>query len=216
MLSRSAPVFAAPPVPGTYSTSFPATENPLSESGNWVQPATAVWNTSVRSVANTAAFGDPASAGTNDSIVCLTGNTYGKTQTVTGVVYRNGSFGSAEIELHVLMSFNTTQVFTYELDLTPSGVFVVKWLGTQNSISVLNGSGDAYDTPLADGDVWEFKAFYVSTTLHLEARQNGVLISSVTDASPYTTGNPGMGFDVGAGGTFNHLGWKSYSAVTTT
>ena len=77
----------------TYSTSFPLTENPISEGGKWVNGgATGLDWTNIRTTANVKAYGTSSgiAPGYDDSTAVLQGaGTWGQNQTGTGVVYLN-------------------------------------------------------------------------------------------------------------------------------
>jgi hypothetical protein len=210
-------------VGGSYSTNFAAIENPLSEGGRWVHPAAAVWNTTVRTVGGAGAFGDPASSAFNDTVAVLVGN-YGAHQTATGVVYHPAGSGSAELELHLRLSYNATQIFTYEIDfVVPTlSVAIVKWRGNQGNfinLPLVNGTSGTY-AALKDGDVVVAEISGDASTAVITVKLNGILIAQAIDSvavsgsAPYASGNPGIGFDVGAGGNSANLGWKRFSVVS--
>jgi hypothetical protein len=218
--AAAAPATAA--ASASYSTRFSASENPLSEGGRWVSPAPSVWNTTVRSE-NGAAFGDPLSAGFNDTVSVLTGS-WPKDQTVTATVRRGTTTGGEEIELHLRLSYDASNIWTYEVDFTPSGVVVAKWRGPQGSYVNLpptNGTSNAYagGRRPQDGDVVEASITGDASMSTITVKLNGALILQSNDSvfisssAAYTGGNPGIGFDVGKAGTFNQLGWALFSAA---
>src|SRR5690242_2127992 len=110
------------PAPG-YTTTFPATENPISEGGHWINTVSATWNAPVSTVG-----GSPGhavglnSTGFNDSIAMLTGS-FTADQKVTVTAFRGtGAIGTAEIELLLRMTMvpgSPDKVFTYEIDVIP-------------------------------------------------------------------------------------------------
>jgi hypothetical protein len=183
-----------------------------------------VWSTAVRT-AGGACYGDPASAGYNDSLAILVGSNYGKNQAITAVAYHNGSSGTAEIELLLRSSYTATQVFQYEVTVGPTGISIVKWQGNQGAFSFLpliNGTTGSYiGGGLNNGDTFVAAITGDATTTTITVTQNGTLIAQANDTigisgnAPYVTGNPGIGFDIGGGGTAANIGWKSYSVVTT-
>ena len=189
-----------------------------------MRPASAVWATAARSESG-AAFGDPASAGTNDSVVALVG-AYGKTQTVTATLRRGATTGGEEAEIHVRLSFNATQIFSYEIDIVGSSVVIVKWTGNQGSIFNLpytngtNGFCVGNVIPV-NGDVFVVAITGDATLSTITVRQNGTLIAQADDSAAisgtaaYIVGNPGLGWDVGASGSYNQLGWDSFRVVTS-
>src|SRR6185436_4324590 len=126
----------ASPAGLSYSTSFPLTEDPISEGGNWQTTTTGTFNNLV-STSGGNAFG-LGSSGTNDSVACLVG-AYGRDQTVTCTAFKGGASGSAEIEIHLRCQILTNQVKTYEIDILPSvdACVIVKWNGDQGDFTNL-------------------------------------------------------------------------------
>lgn len=218
------------PLPGlNYSTTFPLTENPISESGKWQSPNTAPWTSRVRTTGGNA-IGDPAASSTNDAIACLVGAYY-KNQKVTAKMFIGGALtGAEETELHVLTTFSGANIFTYEMDMAPAltAIFAfVKWQGAQGLITVLpfiNGTtGNYVGNTCSDGDIFEFSVVDENlspASLLLTLKQNGTIIAQARDTlaisgtAPYTNGTPGIGFDNGGANNAN-CGWADYAAVTT-
>ena len=203
---------APPPPTGTYSTTFPLTENPISESGNWQTTTSGTFNNPV-STSGGNAFG-LGSSGTNDSVACLVG-TYGRDQTVTCTAFRGGSSGAAEIELHLRCTIGVNSVQTYEIDILPSAnaCVIVKWNGPQGDITNLNETGSLGG--VSDGDVFEASAIGPANNTVITVKKNGSVLVTATDTSAYVTGTPGIGFDAGTPSNGANLGWKDFSAVTT-
>ena len=160
----------------------------------------------------------------------LTGSNWGPKQVITGKAFVNGAVGAAELELHARITYDSTNVFTYECDLIPSGVQFAKWMGgIQGNIIELTVTGGTYSGGLNNGDIFEYTCLTLGNgNVSLVLKQNGSQIASAVDdgtgtglqqanIAPYLTGSPGIGFDVGAGNSANasHLGWASYSVVTS-
>jgi chitodextrinase len=206
----------------SYATFFPGSENPLSEGGNWVSPASGVWHKTMRSIGGVGAFGDPAAYGLDDSVSVLTGSGYLKDQTITAAVHKvAGDPGATELELHLRLSFNATQIFTYEVDLIPNGLNIAKWTGNQGSyllLPLINGTNGVFATPLQDGDVFVATISGDSSLSTITVTQNGTLIARANDSAAisgsaaYVSGNPGIGGDNAT--SANLLAWKSYSVST--
>jgi hypothetical protein len=194
-----------------YSTNFPLTENPISESGNWQTTTTGTFNNPVSTTSGHAV--GLTSSGTNDSVACLVGS-YLRDQTVTCTVYRGGTSGAAEVEIHLRCQILTNQVKTYEIDFVPSGdaVAIVKWNGDQGDITELIQTGSLGG--LSDGDVLKASCIGPANSTVITVYKNDVQILQTTDTSAYVIGNPGMGFDAGTSPNGANLGFKSFSAVT--
>lgn len=202
----------------SYTWSGTAPENPISDGGNWDTTLPASWTTVVQAASGTPnRIIGPNSSASNDSVAQLNG-TWGRNQTVTGTVFVGGTYNAAEVELFLMMTIDVpgNQITGYECDFVSSlgangTIFIAKWNGPQGNVTVLNngGSGDPMVNVLADGDV--LKAT-IDSTGKITITQNGTQIAQVTDASPYTTGNPGIGFDAGTVSDGNNLGFKAYTA----
>lgn len=203
----------------SYSTTFPNTEIVISEGGKWENTVSATWNNPISTVGGSPGHAvGLGSSGVNDSVARLVG-TYLRDQTVTATVFRNGSVGSAEIEVLLRVTMipgGTDQILCYEMDIVPASnvVGVVKWLGNQGNVTSLV---DWTGLPtLVDGDVFVFSCIGGAGNTVLSGTLNGVSLGTpFTDTSGYTTGNPGMGMDAGNPVDGANFGWKSYSAVTS-
>ena len=103
----------------TYTTTFPLTENPISENGNWINGGTVGldWsNVQTNGGSPSLAYGtqNGATAQYNGSIAPLTG-TWGPNQTVTATVYTTitGNNNFEEVELHVRGSLSAHNATGY-------------------------------------------------------------------------------------------------------
>ena len=201
----------------TYTTNFPLTENPISEGGNWTNGGTVGldWG-NVSTTAGTAEGVGPANTAYSDPTAALTG-VWGPNQTVTVTVYSNGVEDKPnqgydkEVEIRLRTTISAHSITGYEINCrTPSDSFsyiqIVRWngaLGDFTSLNILNGTG------CNNGDV--LKATITGGTI--QAYRNGTLMLTATDNNPFTTGNPGMGFNFGCGTAYNQFGLTNYSAT---
>jgi len=206
----------------TYTTSFPLTENPISENGNWINGGTVGldWsNVQTTGGSPGKAYGtqNGATAEYNDSIALLTG-TWGPNQTVTATVYTTitGNSNFEEVELHVRSSLSAHNSTGYEINFSvnPSNPYVqiVRWNGPFGSWTELNGTG-SYGAK--NGDVIMAK---VDSTNTITAYINGTAVLSWQD-STFTTGSPGVGFYAqSTTGTItdNQYGFTNFSATDGT
>jgi hypothetical protein len=205
-----------------YSTSFPATENPISEGGNWINgAATGVsWGnvqTKPGLVFGTIVNGDPPY---NDSIAVLTG-VWGQNQAVQGTVNINATDSSsqAEVELHLNTTITENNITGYELDFSVlSGnpyIVIVRWNGPLNSFCYIN-TGSTCSSPksvpvaIHNGDVVSATNVNGLITVYV----NGVSEATATDTT-YTGGSPGVGFwNVGGNtGDLAHYGFSEFTAT---
>src|SRR5580693_498626 len=93
----------------TYSTSFPLTENPISEGGKWVNGgATGLDWTNIRTTANVKAYGSSSGTGNgnDDSTAVLQTGTWGSNQTASGVVFLSSA--NTAYDQEVELRLNTT------------------------------------------------------------------------------------------------------------
>lgn len=190
----------------TYQTSFPLTENPISESGNWVngQAQGLDWSNvsttpgfargqQVPDTGVSTLFGFRRSY--NDSVALVAG-AWGANQTVQTTV-RNLNLTSAdrslrEVEIRLRSTVTAHNSTGYEVfwSAQPSHPYlqVARWNGPLNSFTIL-GSTKA-GVSMINGDT--FKATIDGGTI--TAYINGVQKLQVTDSKPFSSGSPGIGF----------------------
>jgi len=199
----------------TYATSFPLTENPISEGGNWINGGTVGldWcNVNTTGGTPGKAYGtETGSINYNDSTALLTG-TWGPNQTVQATVYTTvaGNSNWEEVELRVRSTLSAHSCTGYEINFSvnPSNAYVqiVRWNGALGSFTELNGTG-SYGAK--NGDV--IKATISGSTI--TAYVNGTAVLTATD-NTYSSGSPGMGFYAqGTGITDSQYGFTNFSAT---
>jgi len=193
----------------SYSTSFAATENPLSEGGKWTNgKAVGInWN-NVQSVPGKAYAADYAT-GYNDPIAVLN-TSFTANQYAQGTVYRAAGYSpgvSHEIELLLHFQITANNARGYEvLWAYDGGIAIVRWNGPLgNYTALLEGVqiGQA-----VDGDV--LRAEIVNSVIRVY--KNGALVATGPADTTWTNGQPGMGFWPKPGATPQNYCWKSYSA----
>jgi hypothetical protein len=194
---------------GNYATTFPATENPIFESGNWINGGTVGLDwANVRTTPGFAysASGLPSQYG--DPTAVLAG-TWGPTQTVS-VVVRIGTMpsgGQAEVELRLRSSISAHSCTGYEFNYSLFGDYfqIVRWNGPLGSYALLDSR--AAPRALVTGDVIMAKAVGSMLSFYF----NGTLLLALTD-STFTSGSPGIGFYPNSS-TLN-WGFSSFSATS--
>jgi hypothetical protein len=215
----------------SYSTSFPLTENPISEGGKWINGRTVGldWNNVYTSGGFAGGVG-PSSATYADPTAILAGS-WGPTQTVQATVHvsKSGPYYQ-EVELHLRSSRSAHSATGYELDYGVDGsrafyIGIVRWNGALGKFtgSSNHGPGAVCSYPrvgagctqvngiaVKNGDV--IKGTAVGSTI--SAYLNDTLIVQVVD-SKYSGGAPGIGFDFGCNSTYGNFGFSQFSAVTT-
>jgi hypothetical protein len=202
-------------LPGTYSTTFPLAENPISEGGAWHNP-NGTGFTNCRTQGDNV-FGTNGSTDTYDDSYCyLTG--FSNDQEVEGVIHR-GSPPSAnhEVELHLRVSESGGETFLYEILFNKDGAFqVIRWNGWrggggEGTLDITDftgeGSGPGHSSPPVNGDI--IKARMVGQTITVF--YNGSQIWTYTDnsAGRLTAGNPGIGFFYRPGASPSAFGFQS-------
>jgi hypothetical protein len=201
--------FSIPGLSRVYTTSFPLTENPISENGNWISGAAVGLDWGDVSTTPGQTHPHPGPARYADATALLTG-TWGPDQTVQGTVFVNTAFNYPEVELRLRSTLSPHVCNGYEVSfsLPPNGyLLIVRWNGPLGDWSVLQWpTGSQY--AVNAGDV--VKATIVGNVI--TAYKNGVQMAQATD-NTFTTGNPGMGFNEQQNGD---QGYSSFSATDGT
>jgi hypothetical protein len=179
----------------TYKTSFPLTENPISENGNWVNGKAQGLDWADVSTTPGFARGEqaPDRGNYNDSVALLTG-VWGPNQTVETTVRDLASDGrpAREIEIRLRSTVTAHNSTGYEVfwSVRPSDPYlqVARWNGPLNSYTILGST--RVGVGMTNGD--RFMATIVGGTV--TAYINGVQKIQVTDSHPFSSGSPGIGF----------------------
>ena len=173
-----------------YQTSFPGTENPISESSKWsggLTPGVSWQNCKTTGGKVQAAVGS-GSVNDDDATAICTGLTWGNDQIVTYTVGANPTDGE-ESEVRLRSAVSASSCTGYEINWQ-SGTYIqfVAWNGALNSFTMIKD----YRTSIPvkhTGDVFYGK---ISGTT-LSAYVNGTLVTTTTD-STFASGKPGFGF----------------------
>jgi hypothetical protein len=179
-----------------YTTDFPLTENPISEGGNWISGQAVGLDWHDVSTTPGLAIGHQSGTSFTDGTALLTG-AWGPTQTVEAVVHtvnpKESCYQEVEMRLRSTLTAHSCAGYEISFKATKSAsayLIIVRWNGPVGDFTYLkNSSGAQYG--IADGDT--VKATIVGDVI--TAYLNGVVVGSATD-STYTTGNPGMGFNL--------------------
>jgi hypothetical protein len=194
----------------TYSTTFDATETPISQGGAWTHVGL---DWTLVDTANGIAFGTQTGTdGYNDSYAHLSG--FPPDHSASAVIYRSasldGTCGTHEVEILLRWSDSPHDAHGYECNLAFDGSYaqIVRWNGPLSDFTYL-GSGSV-PGGVHSGDTLSATILGAKITLFV----NGVQVATATDGNPFPTGNPGMGFwRGGACGTTGDYGFTSYSAM---
>lgn len=213
----------------TYTTSFPNTENPISEGGNW-QGGSAAGGSSWGNVQTTSglAFGVSEPTQYGDPTAILTG-TWGADQTIQGTVsIPNSDVQSGtcchEIELRLRMTIKSGSISGYEaycsIMVSPNQYcHIARWNGPNGSYCNLDASPAVLN--LNNGDVLKATAtgsgpvvitLYVNGVQKEQISDSGQSCSPGGAAGPFTSGNPGIGFYDDQDTKWSHFGFSSFTA----
>lgn len=191
-----------------YTTSFPATENPMSQGGVWVQGATTGldWGNIQTTPGKAFQVSQPSTYG--DPSAVLTG-TWGANQTAQGNVYVTASQSQSEVEMRLNTTITAHSITGYEFNcsigntgINYSGI--VRWNGALGDFTNL---GSTSSTGCVNGDLLTF----TNVGGVLTAKVNGTIISQVTDHT-YTNGSPGIGTWTVGGSASNSWGISNFTA----
>jgi hypothetical protein len=212
-------------VNASFTTTFPDTENPMSQSGAWTQgtimSAGAGTKTAVQSA--TGAFGTMVSFdGTNfiDSCACISG--FGANQSVLCTLGNTSAPNGLETEILLRADITSAHIFTYELDcvLSGGGISLVRWdmtVANPNTFVVLRAH-PPNEVNFQDGD--QVYGDIVGTLITCKYKAGAGSLTTLftydtsVDSTKYSTGNPGDGFwnETGVAGNQNKLKWKDFTA----
>jgi hypothetical protein len=201
-----------------YTTAFPLSENPISEGGNWINGQAVGLDWHDVSTTPGLAIGHQSGSSYTDGTALLTG-AWGPTQTVEAVVHTINPKESCyqEVEMRLRSNLTAHSCTGYEISFkaTKSAsayLIIVRWNGPVGDFTYLqNSTGAQYG--IAEGDT--VKATIVGNVI--TAYINGVAVGTATD-STYTTGNPGMGFNLETNdatciGTNGDYGFTRFTAM---
>jgi hypothetical protein len=202
----------------SYTTTFPLTENPISEGGNWISGQAVGLDWHDVSTTPGLAIGHQSGSSYTDGTALLTGN-WAATQTVEAVVHsvnpKEPCYQEVEMRLRSTLTAHSCAGYEISFKATKSSsayLIIVRWNGPVGDFTyLLNTSGAKYG--VGEGDT--VKATIAGNVI--TAYINGVAVGTATD-STYTTGNPGMGFNLETGdpscvGTNGDYGFKSFTAT---
>jgi hypothetical protein len=199
---------------GSYTTTFPLTEDPISEGCRWLNGFTLGIDWGNVQTTPGLAFGTVVSGGPpySDSTAVLSG-TWPADQSAQATVHIGTPKSSIyeEVELRLRVSITPHSITGYEFNFraTSDGsqyAQIVRWNGAINDFTMLNG---VTGPGLHDGSV--VKATAVGNTL--TAYIDGVMQVQATD-STFSTGRPGVGF-YNQGGTTSDNSNYGFSTFTT-
>ncbi len=201
-----------------YSTTFPASENPISQGSSWYNGADDGIDWCNVQTSSGYAWGvGPCPVKYADPTAILKG-AWGPNQTVqaTARIGRTSSSYYQEIELRLRTTVRAHKISGYEINFGVSHAYleIVRWNGPLADFTYL-GPSCKYPSVCArvtgftirDGDL--AKATVSGSTISVYV--NGILRATATD-STFTDGNPGIGYNYGCDGTYADFAWTNFSA----
>ena len=213
-----------------YTTNFPSTENPISESGKWVNGHTNGLDWTDVQTTPGLAFGTqdgtgdcnpPTVTGCNDSTAILTGSWGANYQYTRAVVHSTNPVDNPkyeEVELRLRSAVSVHSITGYEItwrvgQFADSYAGIVRWNGALGDFTLLVTGLIGPQYGVTEGDVVE--AYMIGTVI--TAKKNGVVqftYDVANDSTKFLTGNPGMGFynQLGGSGANADHGFTSYTA----
>lgn len=216
--STSSSAVQNPPPPTstgrTYSTRFTATENPISEGGNWTNGKLTGLDWSDVGTIPGLAYGDESgTSGFDDSTALLTG-TWAANQMAQATVHSVNQSDNfyEEVELRLRSSLSAHRATGYEINFRCSKTGnaytqIVRWNGALGDFTYLNTASGA-KFGVTDGDT--VKATMVGNVITVYI--NGTQVLQATD-NTYSSGSPGMGFYLqGITGTNKDYGFTNFTA----
>lgn len=218
-LSRSGVVVAPS---SDFTTSFPLTENPISQGGIWTNGLAVGldWTDPKTTGGKAVASAVPTPTRYSDDLGHLKTSyrPFNAKQFAQGTVYLapgyTGNGGSHEIELllHFNISANVAQ--GYEILFGLAGYYaVVRWNGPVTNYTALYDPGAASLPVPVDGDVFRAE---IDANNDIRVFRNGSLLASsptnFATNTTYLTGQPGMGFWPVDGAIPENFGWKNFTA----
>jgi hypothetical protein len=224
-----------------YSTAFPLTENPISESGNWVGGDSAgttlaslwargriwrggrLWGNVQTAPGLAYGVSEPTDFG--DPTAILAGE-WEPAQTVTATVKINKTPTGRcchEVELRLRTTISSKSITGYEAycSVMPNNPYchIARWNGPNGSYwNFETGTSAAY---VKEGDVMKATVTGTNPTV-ITLYKNSVQILQASDSGsagggfgrfgPWTSGNPGIGFYDNPDSNWKDFGFSSFSA----
>ena len=203
-------VLAGAAASAQYTTSFPLTENPISEGGHWLNGKLNGGSWSDCQTTPGFIFGTMAGSagGYNDSTCVVVGN-WQSNQSVQATVACPTQVSNQEVELRLNTTITPGNINGYEINFScgrDKYNQIVRWNGPLGSFTQIAGLGGT-NAAVKTGDI--VKAVRVGGVIN--SYINGNLIVSATD-STFLAGNPGVGFWRDGGGANANFGFSNFTA----
>jgi chitodextrinase len=210
--AQSAPLqvtTSASPGGTSYSTTFGASENPISEGGRWINgQATGLDWHNVRTTPGKA-FGADFAPGYDDDIAHLN-TSFTPNQYAEATVYRAPGYSPGvnhEVELLLRFKITPHNARGYEVLWSHQGhIAIVRWNGPLGDYTPL--LDNVQIGPAVDGDV--LRAEIINGVVRVY--RNGTLVATGPPDNTWIDGQPGIGFWPKPGAIPENYGWRRFEA----
>lgn len=198
-----------------YTTTFPLTENPISESGTWIHQS--VGNKTIQTTGGNAVL-VAATDNTDDGYAYISTATFNKTNYRIDATIFKSSTGAREIALSLRMGDASDRVFGYEclINVDNNSVQIMRWNNVAGPPINFTDIGTSYvPTAVNDGDVIRATAIGSSLAFyHQPGGAGGFNQIAVATDSTFQTGQPGFSAFMATGfGTLGTWGLKDYTVI---
>lgn len=195
-------ILRAPTAATDFSTAFPATENPISQGGIFLNGGTdgTAWkdNQSAGKAFATSIDTDGVTDCVSQlkrSFLACTSNQYSE-----ATLFKVGGYGPGvtthELEVFVNLTIASNSITGYELYLNIGGNHtLVRWNGAHNDFSPLdsNNAGNGNMPAYADGDVIRIERNGSALNCYHRTAAGSFILYTTHSDTTYTGGNPGFG-----------------------
>jgi len=206
----------------SYSTTFTIAEDPISEGGLWINGGkTGLDWTNVSTIPGFA-IGKQAGASFTDATALLTGS-WGPDQTISATVHTVNQIDKCyqEVELRLRSSIsehiNQGYEISYKMSQTSSAyLIIVRWNGPLGDFDYLfKKTGTQF--AIKDGDIVSARIIGNVITAYVNDVEKGQVDITSIGGTVYSTGNPGIGFNLendpsGCAGTNSDYGYTKFTA----
>jgi hypothetical protein len=220
----SASASATVTVGTTYTSNFLLTENPISEGGRWINGGAVGLDWTNVSTTPGLAIGHQVGASFTDATALLTG-TWGPDQLATATVHtvnqNDACFQESELRLRSSISAHSNKGYEVSFKMSQTSeayVIIVRWNGPVGSFDYLFNPTHNATFGVKNGDVLSAKIVGNTITAYINGVQKAQADITSIGGTVYTTGTPGMGFNLenapaGCSGTNGDYGFTSYTAT---
>jgi hypothetical protein len=209
----------------SYQTDFPATENPISEGGRWINGGANGLDWTNVSTTPGLAIGHQTGASYTDATALLTG-TWASDQHVSATVHtvsqNDACYQEVELRLRSAVSAHSSRGYEISFKMSQTSeayVIIVRWNGPFASFDYLfKGTGAQFG--VKNGDVVSADIAGNVITASVNGQEKARVDITSIGGTVFASGNPGMGFNLenaptGCSGTNGNYGYTNFAASDT-